>query len=251
MTDFGVFNGVKTAYRHSGVGKDVILLHGWGQRMIMMSQIETHLEKHFSVYNIDLPGHGESDDPSVPWSVEDYETFLRDFIEKNHIENPILIGHSFGCRFAIHYAAHYPVYKMVLTGAAGIKPKASRKMKLKTKMYKIGKWFLLKTGNQEALEKYQDRHGSTDYKNAKGTMRATFVKVVNDDVTPLLKDVKCPTLLVWGDQDTAAPLYMGKMMEEMMPDAGLAIFEGQDHFAYWNEYERFNRVLDAFFEGDY
>ena len=145
MTDFGVFNGVKTAYRHSGVGKDVILLHGWGQKMIMMSQIETHLEKHFSVYNIDLPGHGESDDPSVPWSVEDYETFLRDFIEKNHIENPILIGHSFGCRFAIHYAAHYPVYKMVLTGAAGIKPKASRKMKLKTKMYKIGKWFLLKT----------------------------------------------------------------------------------------------------------
>lgn len=88
-------------------------------------------------------------------------------------------------------------------------------MKLKTKMYKIGKWFLLKTGNQ-ALEKYQDRHGSTDYKNAKGTMRATFVKVVNDDVTPLLKDVKCPTLLVW-NQDTAAPLYMGKMMGEMIP----------------------------------
>ena len=82
-------------------------------------------------------------------------------------------------------------------------------------------------------------------------MRATFVKVVNDDVTPILKDVKCPTLLVWGDQDTAAPLYMGKMMEKMMPDAGLAIFEGQDHFAYWNEYERFNRVLDAFLEGDY
>ena len=118
-------------------------------------------------------------------------------------------------------------------------------------MYKISKWFLLKTGNQKKKKKYQDRHGSTDYKNAKGTMRATFVKVVNDDVTPLLKDVKCPTLLVWGDQDTAAPLYMGKMMKEMMPDAGLAIFEGQDHFAYWNEYERFNRVLDAFLEGDY
>ena len=44
---------------------------------------------------------------------------------------------------------------------------------------------------------------------------------------------------------------MEKMMEKMMPNAGLAIFEGQDHFAYWNEYERFNRVLDAFLEGDY
>lgn len=251
MTETGIFNGVKTAYRHSGEGKDVILLHGWGQKMIMMSQIEEHLKEHFSVYNIDLPGHGESDNPPVSWGVEDYEQFLKDFIDQNHIENPILIGHSFGCRFAIHYAAHYPVYKMVLTGAAGIKPKPSKKMSFKVKLYKIGKWFLLKTGNKEALERYQDKLGSTDYKNAKGVMRSTFVKVVNDDVTPLLKDVHCPVLLVWGDKDTAAPLYMGKMMEEMMPDAGLAIFEGQDHFAYWNEYERFNRVLDAFFKGDY
>lgn len=252
MSEIGYFKNVKTAYEHVGKGRDVILLHGWGQKMIMMSAIQEHLKDHFSVYNIDLPGHGESDDPPVPWGVEDYESFLEDFIIQNHIQDPILIGHSFGCRFAIHYAAHHhDVYKMVLTGAAGIKPKQSSSTSLKTKMYKAGKWFLQKTGNTEALEKYQSKHGSTDYRNAKGVMRPSFVKIVNDDVTPLLKDITCPVLLVWGDQDDAAPLYMGKIMEKEIPNAGLAIFEGDDHFAYWHQSDRFNRVLDVFFKGDY
>ena len=99
-------------------------------------------------------------------------------------------------------------------------------------------------------EKLQDRSGSQDYRNAHGVMRETFVKVVNDDVSPLLPKVSCPVLLVWGSNDTAAPLWMGQQMEREMQDAGLAIFEGDDHFAYWNQAERFNRVLDAFITED-
>jgi pimeloyl-ACP methyl ester carboxylesterase len=55
-----------------------------------------------------------------------------------------------------------------------------------------------------------------------------------------------PVLLVWGDQDEATPLWMGKMMEEKMPNAGLAIFEGDDHYAYWHQWDRFNRCLEFF-----
>ena len=74
-------------------------------------------------------------------------------------------------------------------------------------------------------------------------MKPTFVKVVNDDVSDILKDVKCSTLLVWGEFETAAPLWMGKQMEKEMPDAGLAIFENDDHWAYWHQPDRFNAVL--------
>ena len=201
--------GVKTAYRHTGSGRDVILLHGWGQNMYMMSAIETHLSPHFSVWNLDFPGFGESDEPPVPWGMEEYTGFLSEFIRQNGIEEPILIGHSFGCRAAIQ-AAH----------------------------------------QEEALRKLQDRSGSQDYRNAHGVMRDTFVKVVNDDVSPVLSEVKCPVLLVWGSLDTAAPLWMGQQMEKEMPDAGLAVFEGDDHFAYWNQADRFNRVLDIFLKED-
>lgn len=246
MTKFGIFKDVKTAYHHSGEGQDVILLHGWGQNKEMMEKIEEHLASHFSVYNLDFPGFGESDLPPVSWGVPDYEEFLEDFIEKNDIHNPILIGHSFGCRVAIRYAALHPVKKMVLTGAAGIKPKQTTTQKMKVMTYKAGKWFLKATGNEEKLKELQNKSGSEDYRNAQGVMRETFVKVVNDDVKDILKDVKCPVLLVWGEYDDAVPLEVGKMMEKELPDAGLAIFEKDNHFAYWNQSDRFNRVLDIF-----
>lgn len=253
MTQYGIFRGVRTSYRKSGEGKDVILLHGWGQNMQMMEQIEHHLCTLFSVWNLDFPGFGESDLPPEPWGVSDYEDFLADFIVQNHIENPILIAHSFGCRVAIRYAADHPseVRKMCLTGAAGIKPKPTEKQKMKTSLYKAGKWFLKITGQTKKLEELQNRSGSEDYRNAKGVMRPTFVKVVNDDVSPILNKVVCPVLLVWGEYDTAVPLEMGRQMEREMPEAGLAIFEGDDHFAYWHQPERFNRVLDIFLKEDH
>ena len=139
---------------------------------------------------------------------------------------------------------------MCLTGAAGIRPKHDLEWHIRTKAYKAGKWMLKVTGNQKKLDELQKNSGSADYRAAEGVMRPTFVKVVNDDVSPLLKDVKCPVLLVWGEHDEAVPLWMGQMMEKEMPDAGLAVFEGDDHWAYWHQADRFNRVLDVFLKGD-
>ena len=81
--------------------------------------------------------------------------------------------------------------------------------------------------------------------------RQTFVKVVNDDVTPILKDISVPTLLVFGENDEATPVIKGKIMEKLMGDATLVIFENDDHFAYFNEADRFNRVLEAYLKEDY
>lgn len=241
------FNGVNTSYRISGTGDAVILLHGWGQNMQMMSEIEKHLQSSYCVYNLDFPGFGESDSPNVAWSVMDYVVFLEDFVQKNEIQDPILIGHSFGCRVAIRYAARNSVKKMILTGAAGLLPKRGVEYYLKTNIYKIGKNILKLTGNQKKLAELQARSGSEDYRNASGTMKATFVKVVNDNVASVLEEVTCPVLLVFGSEDTATPVWMGKYMEAHMKNAGLAIIEGDDHFAYWHQPERFNRIVDIFF----
>lgn len=245
-------NEINTAYIEAGNGNDVILLHGWGQNKEMMQVIFDHLKDRFHVWALDFPGFGESDEPPVAWGVEDYELFLENFIHENGIKNPILIGHSFGCRVAIRYAAKNQdnVKKMCLTGAAGIRPKHGLDWQIRTKAYKVGKWLLKATGQKEKLEQMQKNAGSEDYRNAQGIMKPTFVKVVNDDVSPILKDVKCSVLLVWGEFDTAAPLWMGKQMEKEMPNAGLAIFEGDDHWAYWHQAARFNAVLDIFLKGD-
>lgn len=251
MAQSGIFNGVVTAYRVKGNGQDVILLHGWGQNKDMMCHIEEHLASHFRVWNFDFPGFGQSENPPTAWGVEEYVAFLESFIEKNGIKKPILIGHSFGCRMAIRYAAkHHDVAKMCLTGAAGIRRPLTVKQKGKVAFYHLGMSVLRFLKQDALIEKLRNRSGSADYRQAQGVMRLTLVKVVNDDVRPLLKDVLCPVLLVWGEKDDAVPLAMARIMEAEMPDAGLAVFEGDDHFAYWHQPERFNRVLDVFLKED-
>ena len=61
-------------------------------------------------------------------------------------------------------------------------------------------------------------------------MRKTFVKIISLDLTDELPRVKAPTLLYWGAEDTETPLWMGKLMEEKIPDAGLVVQKGAGHF---------------------
>ena len=230
-------------------GKDVILLHGWGQNTTMMDYIASFLCKHFKVYNLDLPGFGKSSEPKEAMSIEEYVEVVKKFADAKKIKEPIFIGHSFGCRIALLYAYKYPVHKMVLTGAAGIRPKHGLKWYLKTYTYKLGKLVLKPFKGLE--EKFKKNAGSLDYRDASPVMRGTLVKTVNFDITPYLKDIKPETLLVFGDKDEATPLWQGKKMESMMPNATLVVFEGDDHYAYFHQGDRFNRVLEAFLKVDY
>ena len=245
-------NGVDLYYEKSGrKGRHVLLLHGWGQNSQMMAYIADFLKDHFIVYNFDLPGHGQSSEPPEAWGVEEYTECIKTFADKKKINDPIIIGHSFGCRIALLYAYKYPVHKMVLTGAAGIKGKKPLEYYLKVYSYKLGKKVLSIKGLEKFKEKMEANAGSEDYKNTSGVMRTSFVKIVNDDLEPILKDIDTPTLLVWGENDEAVPLEMGRLMEKEMGDAVLVVFEGDDHYAYFHQADRFNRVLDAYLKEDY
>lgn len=237
-------------YEKSGKqGKDVILLHGWGQNTEMMDYIAQFLKEHFVVYNLDLPGFGKSDEPKSAYSIDDYVELLKEFVDLNKIDNPILIGHSFGCRIALLYAYKYPVRKMALTGAAGIVAPHDLNWYLKVYSYKAAK--LLLKPFKGLSEKLKANAGSSDYKNATEVMKATLVKAVNFDISPYLKDIKPETLLVFGRNDEATPVWMGEKMEKELQNGTLVIFENDDHYAYFHQGDRFNRVLDAFLRSDY
>lgn len=240
-----VINNIDICYKLCGEGQAVVLLHGWGQKMIMMDFIQEHLAKRFKVLNIDLPGHGESQDPDRAYSVEDYCQLLKQMLDALSITDPILIGHSFGCRIAFHYAAQYPTNKMVMCGAAGLLPKRGWEYQLKTKSFKLAKKIVSLSGEKN-LEKFKQHYGSADYKNVSGVMRETFVKVVNDDVKPLLAKIKCPVILIFGENDDATPLWMGKELESSLADGALIVFENDDHYAYFHQPQRLLAIVDSF-----
>jgi pimeloyl-ACP methyl ester carboxylesterase len=77
-------------------------------------------------------------------------------------------------------------------------------------------------------------------------MRACLVKTVNEDLSALLPQIKAPTLLVWGDKDTATPLADGQRMEREIPDAGLVTLEGAGHFSFLDQPYVYRAVLQSF-----
>ena len=242
-----VIKDVTINYSKSGdTGLPVILLHGWGQNLAMMSPIEEHLAAGFQVYNIDLPGFGQSEEPKYGWSVYDYADCLKQFIQQLMLFDPIIIAHSFGARLAIIYAANFKVKKMVITGGAGIKDKRGIDYYLRVYSYKLAKKSFGVLGLKNKLAALSQRAGSDDYQRTSGVMREAFVKIVNEDLSSLLPKIQTEVLLVWGELDEATPLWMGKKMEQAIPNAGLAIFEGDDHFAYYHQISRFLKVIDIF-----
>ena len=92
----------------------------------------------------------------------------------------------------------------------------------------------------------QMKYGSADYNALDDEMKKTFVKVISEDLRPLLPNIKASTLLIWGERDTATPLWMGQTMEKEIADAGLVVFENDDHFAYLKQWPRFVAVVKAF-----
>lgn len=239
-------------YICEGEGENILIIHGWGANIDTVMPIFNHLKTSFKVYAIDLPGHGKSDEPKEVWNSYDFADIVKKFIDAMDIKDTILMGHSHGGRISIILANRYPdvVKKMILINSAGIIPKRTFKYYYKVYTFKTLKLIyntaFFWSDKKERLEKFYKKFGSTDYKEASGVMRQILVKVVNDDLKPLLKEIVAPTLLIWGREDTATPLYMGEIMEKEIKDSGLVILEDAGHYSYLDQFHRFKVIIDNF-----
>lgn len=245
--------GLHVAVDDIGEGPVVLLLHGWGAMRQAWGRLPQEIEKMgFRVVSLDFPGHGESDDPPVAWSVDDYAQFTKALIDQLQADVLYVICHSFGGRITIRLASQWPTLfaKIVMVDVAGIRPKRTWRYYIRTYRYKLAKR-MAKIGfinRLFSLDEKMKNVGSADYQALKtDTMRQTFIKVVNQDLRPLLPKIQAPTLLVWGSEDQDTPLYMGKTMEKEIPNAGLVVFEGAGHYSYLDEFVQFVTIIRHFF----
>ncbi len=245
-----LIDGQKVEYETEGSGKDILLLHGWGVNRDTMRPVFDFLRESCRVTMLDFPGFGESDLPSSVWDVYEYADFTARFIEALELKNPVIMGHSFGGRIALILSAKRltPIHKLILVDSAGIRPKRGIGYFAKVYAYKGAKKaaHLLGLFSTQMQEKIQEKFGSTDYKNASPIMRSVMVKVVNEDLTTLLKDVAQPTLLIWGEKDDATPLADAKLMEKRIPDAGLIVLKGAGHYSFLEQLGYFKLITLSF-----
>ena len=244
-------------YKITGEGDEtVVILQGWGTDLGVYDSVASSINEKYRVVQFDLPGFGGSDEPREAWNVDAFADFFCKFMEALEIKKAILIGHSYGGRVIIKLAAReslpFEIDRIVLIDSAGVLPKRSFSQKMKIRRYKILKkilnlklvYFLF----PELIDDWRSRQGSADYRNATPVMRNCLVMAVNEDLTPLLPKIKQETLLIWGDKDTATPIGDAKIMDEMIPNSGLAVIPGTGHFSFLEQPVIFRNIMRAYFQ---
>lgn len=249
---FTEINGLKVHYTDTGSGPEILFLHGWGASAASYNNVITSLSQKCRCVAVDFPGCGETDLPEKPLVTDDYLDFVLKFIEKVGLDNPILVGHSHGCRVIMKLCGTGLLNpsKIVFIDGAGIKPRFNIKKEIKVKTFKTIKWFLtlpfIRNHTEETLKKARAHFGSADYNSAPEVMRKTLVNLVNDDMTPYLKGIKASTLLIWGENDTATPLYMAHQLEKTISDCGLCVIKNAGHWSFVEKPVQAIAILNSF-----
>lgn len=215
---------------------DILILHGWnlsGSRYDTLKKILTR--RGYRVFAPDFPGFGTEPAPSFPWHVTDYAQFLKAYIKRHGIKNPILIGHSFGGRVALAYLAAHPGASrmLVLTGTPGFSPVAAGKVRFFLALAKIGAALftlpILSRCADAARKLLYRAAGAREFYRAQGTMRQTFKYIVSDDLLAAMQSVRVACHLIWGADDTVVPLSVAKRMQDVIPGASLTVIPATDH----------------------
>lgn len=248
---FTEIDGLKIEYEISGSGDiPVLLLHGWGSSFDVYKGIVAALSDRCKLYAFNFPGCGKSDVMQSPWNLEDYCNLVLKFIQKFEINNPVLIGHSHGGRVILSLVGKKLLNppKIVLLDSAGLIPKKSAKQKLRAKSFKIIKSVLTPLGSigEPLLNKARAHYGSADYLAAPPVLRQTLVRLVNTDLRDILPEISCPALLIWGENDTATPLADAKIIESLIPDAGLCVIKNTGHYSFCENPYQAHAILRSF-----
>lgn len=253
--DYCKLIGLKIHYVKAGaenkIKTPILILAGWGTTIPVYQSLIDDFSDERTVYCLEMPGCGSSEEPNKALTSDDYAKLVKEFIKQQDIDKIIFFGHSNGGRTVIKIVTSekldFKVEKIILTGCAGLVQKKSKSTQLKTKVFKLGKKIIGKV-NPNLEEKIKKRVGSDDYRAATPVMRETLVNLVNEDLRDQLPKIKQPTLLLWGDRDDQTPLADGQLMEDLIPDAGLIVFDNSTHFAFLENRERFKTIIKAFLE---
>lgn len=188
--------------RHFGTSRPrVLALHGWGRDSTDFADLLPGM----AAVAPDLPGFGCSPPPPRAWGAGDYARHLEPVI--TGMQTPVVVvGHSFGGRIAVCLATEFPdlVDGLVLSGAPLVRAVPHTRPRLSYRLIRWGHRRHLVS--DERMEAMRRKYGSRDYRAARGVMRETFVKLVNESYEEQLRILAVPVDLIWGEEDQEVPV---------------------------------------------
>ena len=251
-SSFMALDGMNVHFRDEGNPNDsipIVLLHGTASSLHTFDAWTNELKKTNRVVRLDLPAYGLTGPfPEGQYSMAHYTEFLKDFLSALKIKKCVLAGNSLGGEIAWNFALEQPemVEKLILIDAAGfpLKPKSipigfkvAQIPVLRNIFTFITPRFLVKSSVENVFfDKSKVTNALVDrYFNL--TLRAgnrqAFVdrfKMSEDKIAYAnLKNIKQPTLIIWGAEDLLIPIENAYKFQESIPNSTLVILENSGH----------------------
>ena len=213
----------------------IILLHGSGLSHVVWSLTEQYLSnKNYNILAIDLPGHGNSDGPSLS-SIEKIVEWLEKVINKIGINSLTILGHSQGCLEAIEYTSKYPkkVKSLILVGGSYKMPVNQDLIDLATSGDKGAINLMMKWG-YKGSKKFIGGNPVEKIINSTRAIRETLavdLMACNNYKNGLeaIKKIKCRTLFIFGELDKMFSLEKGKKVAELITNSETYVIQNCGH----------------------
>ena len=259
ISSWGEFVSVQEArpsfslkYRVDGHGPPVVLLHGFGATSYTWNTLEPVLAPHFTVYSVDLKGFGNSPKPDDDaYSLYDHANAVYSFLQDNRLFGAPLVGHSFGGGVAlllslrlrdsnhpaalvlidsIAYPQTFPLFIGLLrTPLIGWLGSQFLPAELQVRSVLNVAYHNSTRIDPDTVRAYAKPLSSGDARRA---ARITAVQLVPGDMEKLTArygEIRAPTLLVWGHHDEIVPLWVGKKLQQVLPNSSLYVVEDAGH----------------------
>jgi pimeloyl-ACP methyl ester carboxylesterase len=217
--------------RRAGAGTPVVLIHGLGGSSDWWRRnVETIAQEHL-VATVDLVQRAR-----LPPGISETATVLARWIETSFIEPVHLVGNSMGGHLAIHVSAQRPdlVRSLTLVNSSGIPFEIAPGAHVANLIVPRGALSFGRILARDAL------------RSSPASVALAFARLLRDDARELMRGLRMPVLVLWGERDPLVPLKYGQEIARTIPNARLVPIPDAGHVPMWENADAFNRALVEF-----
>lgn len=265
-----IFNGTACVYQSNPKAeKTIVLVHGLNGSALHDWQYQIpYFAKNYHVLTFDLPGFGDSAKDVANYSPRQYAKFINFIVKRYARKKTIVVAHSMGGAISLRYSEMYPenIEKLVLVDVAGVLHRLAYSRQL------MKGWFKAKVSDDSRvlsfadsmankflnkaepvvgpLSRFMDKYVVQDEFFEMGSSTISAVSLVHEDLSDAISSIKLPTLIVWGEKDSIAPLRTAKVLKRSIPQSHLKLIKNAAHVPMIDEPEKFNQIVSNYLNGN-
>jgi pimeloyl-ACP methyl ester carboxylesterase len=221
---------------HHDAGKEtppLVLIHGAGG-MHLYWPPEIRRLRGYSVYAVDLPGHGKSETLDGQQAIGDYARYLVWWLESIHLRRAVFVGHSMGSAIALALAIHHPEYVvgLGLLGAGARLRVHSEVLNYaadSTTFYKAADLLVTCSFSSSASPRLVELATRRMEAARQSVLYGDLLACNRFDVMDHLGSIKQNTLVVCGAEDQLTPVRYAQYLSSTIPNAQLCVIPNAGH----------------------